>query len=310
MKSSRPFAKCLFLLSVDWKGTVFMPTRFDHAVIAVRDLDSATQQFQRLGFDAQPGGRHTGRGTHNALVRFGLDYFELLSVYDEEAARAGNPRGLTILDSLHGREAALVGYALATTNIEQDAQRFRGAGSDLPLPNAMQRTRPDGQTLSWRTLSPGGASWNRPWPFLIQWDIPDEQRLQVDQPGTHANGAVAWTRVAVATRDLDSTLDVYQNQLGLEVISRDTHQGTHLATLSVGKGTIQLLAPEGKGHIQQIITAQGEGPFALSFTVKSLQQTRTFLEQQGIKFTHKTGEGEKLVLDPGETYGIGINFLA
>ncbi|HEY5001531.1 MAG TPA: VOC family protein, partial [Ktedonobacteraceae bacterium] len=129
-----------------------MPTRFDHAVIAVRDLDSAIEQFRRLGFDAQPGGRHTGRGTHNGLVRFGLDYFELLSVYDEAEARANNPSGLTILDALKGRDAALVGYALATTNIEQDAERFRGTDTILPQLNPMQRTRPDGQTLSWRTL--------------------------------------------------------------------------------------------------------------------------------------------------------------
>ena len=61
--------------------------------------------------------------------------------------------------------------------------------------------------------------------------------------------------------------------------------------------------------MQQIIKEKGEGPFALSFAVKSLEQTRTFLEQQGIKFTHKTGEVEKLVIDPVETYGIGINFL-
>jgi catechol 2,3-dioxygenase-like lactoylglutathione lyase family enzyme len=287
-----------------------MPTRFDHAVIAVRDLDSAIAQFRHLGFDAQPGGRHTGRGTHNGLVRFGLDYFELLSVYDEAEARAHNPNGLTILDALKGRDAALVGYALATTSIEEDAQRFRGTDSELPLPNPMQRTRPDGQTLSWRTLAPGGASWNRPWPFLIQWDIPDEQRLQVDQPGTHPNGATRWIRVAVATRNLESTLDVYQNQLGLELIKRDRRQGAHLATFSLGKSTIQLLAPEGEGDVQQIIKEKGEGPFALSFAVKSLQQTRTFLELRGIRFVPKTAEIEKLVLDPSETYGIGISFVS
>jgi catechol 2,3-dioxygenase-like lactoylglutathione lyase family enzyme len=287
-----------------------MPTRFDHAVIAVRDLDSAIEQFRRLGFDAQAGGRHTGRGTHNGLVRFGLDYFELLSVYDEAEARAHNPSGLTILDALHGRDAALVGYALATTNIEQDAERFKGTGSELPLPNSMQRTRPDGQTLTWRTLSPGGASWNRPWPFLIQWDIPDEQRLQVDQPGVHPNGATGWRRVAVVTRNLESTLDVYQNQLGLELVKRDTRQGAHSATFALGKSTIQLFELESEGHVQQIIKEKGEGPFALSFAVQSLEQTRTFLERQGIHFVQKTAEIEKLVLDPSETYGIGISFVS
>ncbi|GCE25169.1 hypothetical protein KDA_06530 [Dictyobacter alpinus] len=284
-----------------------MPTRFDHAVIAVRDLDRAVQKFQYLGFDAVPGGRHSGRGTHNALVRFGLDYFELLSVYDETEARASTVNGLTILDALHGRETALVGYALATTQIEQDAQHFKGEGNELPHPNPMQRTRPDGQTLSWRTVSPAGPPWNRPWPFLIQWDIPDEQRLQIDQPGTHRNGATAWVQIAVATRDLAKTLDVYQNQLGLELLQRENDQDTQHVTLAIGKEKIDLFSPEGK---QSFFVEKGEGPFALSFAVKSLEATRQFLERQNIRFHQQTEPGEKLVLNPDQTDGIIITFVA
>jgi len=288
-----------------------MPTRFDHAVIAVRNLDQTIKQFQHLGFDARPGGRHTGRGTHNGLIRFGLDYIELLSVYDESEARANNPRGLTILDSLNGRDADLVGYALATTSIEKEAERFRGTGSELPLPNAMQRTRPDGQQLTWRTLSPGGTSWNRPWPFLIQWDTPDEQRLQVDLPGTHPNGATGWVRVAVATHDLERTLDVYQNQLGLELIQREAAsvQVAQHVTLSIGKGIIDLLAPDDEGPVQQILSEKGEGPYALRFAVKNLEQTHVFLKQQGIQFAHKTAGVEKLVIDPSETFDIAISLV-
>ncbi len=171
-----------------------MPTRFDHAVIAVRDLDAGIKRYQRLGFDVLPGGRHTGRGTHNALFRFGLDYVELLAVYDENEARANNSIGRGITNLLTDQTTSLIGYALATTTIEQDAQRFRGTDAELPRPNAMSRKRPDGQQLSWRTLAPGGVSWGRPWPFLIQWDTPDEQRLQIDLPGTHPNGATHWVQ--------------------------------------------------------------------------------------------------------------------
>lgn len=99
-----------------------MPTRFDHVMIAVRDLDTAIKQFQRLGFDARPGGRHTGRGTHNGLIRFGLDYVELLSVYDEAEARANNSRGQTILDALNGREAAQRNAPLDSPEVEVTGQ--------------------------------------------------------------------------------------------------------------------------------------------------------------------------------------------
>jgi hypothetical protein len=63
-------------------------TRFDHLVIGVRDLHMASDAFRRLGFDVRPGGNHTRLGTHNALIRFGLDYLELLAIHDAaEAAR-------------------------------------------------------------------------------------------------------------------------------------------------------------------------------------------------------------------------------
>jgi catechol 2,3-dioxygenase-like lactoylglutathione lyase family enzyme len=288
-----------------------MPTRFDHAVIAVRDLDTATRQFQYLGFDAQPGGKHTGRGTHNALIRFGLDYVELLSVYDEAEARAFAGGGRTLLDELNGREGALVGFALATQTIEQEAERFRGSANQEPVLSPMQRARPDGHLLTWRVLSPGGNTWGKPWPFLIQWDTPDEQRLQIDQPGVHANGATGWVRVAVATHNLESAIAVYQQQLGLELSQHALAacQGANRATFKIGRSMIDLLAPSGEGPVQHVLAEQGEGPFILRFTVKDLAQTRAFLAQRGIKFEHKTEGTEKLVLDPLNTLGVNIHLI-
>jgi catechol 2,3-dioxygenase-like lactoylglutathione lyase family enzyme len=288
-----------------------MPARFDHAVIGVRDLEAAISQFRNLGFDAQPGGKHSGRGTHNALIRFGLDYIELLAVYDEAEARAFAGGGRTLLDELRGQEAALVGYALATQTIEQDAERFRGTANEEPVLSAMQRARPDGHLLTWRTLAPGGKTWGTAWPFLIQWDTPDEQRLQIDQPGTHANGATGWLRVAVATHHLDSAIAVYRDQLGLTLSRHDLAacQGSKRATFSIGKSTIDLFAPNGAGPIQQILSKKGEGPFSLSLAVKDLAQTRTFLQQQGIKFTQEATTAS-LTLDPACTSGITIHLIS
>src|SRR5260370_12503246 len=116
-----------------------MPTRFDHLVIAVRDLDAAVRRYQRLGFGVRLGGRHTGRGTQNALIRFGLDYIELLSVYDEAEARANGMGGQSILDFMHERDEVFLGYALATAHIEEDADRFRDTDLLAQQPFAIQR---------------------------------------------------------------------------------------------------------------------------------------------------------------------------
>src|SRR5581483_6158121 len=166
-----------------------MISRFDHAVIATRDLAEAIRRYQALGFAVSQGGRHTGRGTENAIVRFGLDYLELIAIYDEAELAGRGLNGQALADFLRQQEGGLVGYALATADIAEDAARFHQTGLAAEGPFAMERLRPDGRRLSWRLLVPGSVPWRRPWPFLIQWDAPDAERLSWEAPGVHPNGA-------------------------------------------------------------------------------------------------------------------------
>lgn len=258
-----------------------MVTRFDHAVIAVRDLDEAIRLYRRLGFEVDPGGRHTGLGTYNALIRFGLDYIELISIYDPAEVKASGPRGTTLQDLLEKRVGGLAAYALATETIEQEAERFQQMGLDAIGPFAMERLRPDGHLLQWRLLVPGGVSYRRPWPFIIQWDAPDEQRLTWDKPGNHPNGATRWFSIDVAVRDLESGLHLYKTQLGLEEVSRDTT--AQRAQFRVGTSIINLLAPGSTELAQHTLDEIGEGPITLRFAVKSVDQARKLLEQEEIK---------------------------
>ncbi len=45
-----------------------MFTRIDHVMICVPDLKQAIDQYHRLGFRTHPGGRHSGKGSHNAIA--------------------------------------------------------------------------------------------------------------------------------------------------------------------------------------------------------------------------------------------------
>ena len=192
--------------------------RLDHVVIAVRDLDDAIARYKRLGFDARPGGRHTGRGTHNAIVRFGLDYLELISVFDAAEARTAGASGL--VDFLASREGP-VSYALATDDIEAEAEGIRAAGRAAIGPFAMERLRPDGTKLSWRLVVPGDGSYRRPWPFFIQWDQPDAERLARDGTAPHPNGARGVRSITVGVRDLPAGRDLYADVLRLEPAGSD-----------------------------------------------------------------------------------------
>jgi catechol 2,3-dioxygenase-like lactoylglutathione lyase family enzyme len=192
--------------------------RLDHVVIAVRDLDDAITRYRALGFDARVGGRHTGRGTHNAIVRFGLDYLELISVYDEVEAR-GAGRGELV--EFLARGEGPVAYVLATDDIGVEAERIRAAGMAVIGPFAMERLRPDGSRLSWRFVIPGDGSERRPWPSFIQWDQPDADRLRLDGPTAHPNGARGIRSITVGVRDLPAARALYANVLGLAPAGND-----------------------------------------------------------------------------------------
>jgi len=282
-----------------------MVTRFDHAVIAVRDLDEAIRLYRRLGFEVDPGGRHTGLGTYNALIRFGLDYIELISIYDQGEVKKSGPRGTTLQDLLQKRVGALAAYALATNTIQQEAEHLRQSGLDAAGPFPMERLRPDGHLLQWRLLVPQGISYRRPWPFIIQWDAPDEQRLSWDKPGNHPNGVTRWFSIDVAVRDFESGLHLYKDQLGLTEVSRDMH--ARHARFRVGSSTINLFAPGSSDIAQQTLDEVGEGPISLYFAVKSVDQARELLERQSIK-AEILANGS-LLLPLQETLGARILFV-
>ena len=248
-----------------------MITRFDHCVIGARDLDQASDAFQRLGFDVRPGGRHTGLGTHNAIIRFGLDYLELLATHDTgEAARSGNP-GLVINELLHDRPGGLLGFALASSNLDDEVARgdVPALGYVIGQPFGMQRARPDGHVLSCRLLVPGQHTWRRPWPFLIEWATPDAQRLAWDGIGHHPNGVTSVAGVTIATRNLDAIENLYRNQLGLTVVARD--EARHMRVQLPDGVTIHL------------IDTKGEGLVELRLRVSDLPSSRHWFASHGIQ---------------------------
>jgi catechol 2,3-dioxygenase-like lactoylglutathione lyase family enzyme len=216
--------------------------RFDHAVIAVRDLDAATESFRALGFGVEAGGRHTGLGTWNAIIRFGLDYLELISVDDAQQA-VQTPRGATLVEYLQTHPEGPLGFALAVNHIDVLAERVRRSGMDILAPFAMERMRPDGRRLSWSLLVPGQVAWRRPWPFFIEWDTPDDVRLSWEPPARHANGAVRVAGVTVAVDDFDRAMDLYARQIGLAPTPRAefAHDANQAAGFSIGQVDINIL---------------------------------------------------------------------
>lgn len=140
----------------------------DHIVYGVADLADAVEDLaERLGVRPAAGGRHVGRGTHNALLGLGDGaYLEVIATDPEQPSTPGPlPFALDRLTL-----PRLVGWACRTSDLDARVAAAREAGHDVlgeVLP--MSRRRPDGFLLEWRLTAHEPDPARLIVPFLIDW---------------------------------------------------------------------------------------------------------------------------------------------
>ncbi len=174
-----------------------MPTRLDHLVILVPDLEEAVGDYGRLGFTVTPGGEHADGLTRNALVPFrDGTYLELVAFIKPESNR----------DNIWGwrgflPDGGLVDYCAASEDLQEDVGRLQGFGFGVDDFGEGGRRLPDGQEIRWR--SAGIRQEGRVLPFLIEDLTPRERRVPGGPAADHANGAVGISRLEISTPDPD-----------------------------------------------------------------------------------------------------------
>jgi hypothetical protein len=144
-----------------------MRSQIDHLVLACADLEQgAAWVAERLGVEAQPGGKHTLMGTHNRLLKLGASSFlELIAV--DPAAVATRPRWFALDDPAIRRRAReqpfLLTWVAATSSIVD-------AVVQLPeLGEVIAATRNE---FAWRITVPddGRLNFSGVLPTVIEWD--------------------------------------------------------------------------------------------------------------------------------------------
>jgi catechol 2,3-dioxygenase-like lactoylglutathione lyase family enzyme len=284
---------------------------FDHAMISVRDLDEAVAHYRALGFDVQSGGEHPGVGTHNALISFGQDYVELLSVRDKSEAERNVVTG-ELVDFLAKHEAGLTMYGLSTTAIQYEAERFHQSRLAALGPFSLSREQSDGHVRTWSLLIPiwNNTHWCQPFPFFIQLGMPGERLLSQNKPVSHPNGAAGCKGIAVAVRDLDRVADLYEHLFDLELVRLDKVPAlaSVRATFRAGAFEIDLLSPYDRGPVQHMLDTDGEKPFELRLAVKGLEQTRAFFAQHSLNSEPGPIEPDSIMLSPQQTLGVRLVF--
>lgn len=285
-----------------------MIERFDHAVIGIPDLAEGMETFRRLGFEVTAGGRHPSLGTRNAIVRFGLDYLELLSVEHPEKAQSRGRFGAELISFLE-QSSGLVGFVLAGTGLEEQADGFRTLLLGAEGPFDMDRVRPDGRRLEWRLVVPGGSPWRKPWPYLIDWITPESDLLAWDPPGRHECGATGVAGIDLVVDDLKSVGHMYRNIMGMQAerTAPVPKEGAIRCTsYRIESFRLRLFEPASDGPAADEWRRRGAGPYRLLLTAADLPATARMLSANAIPYSETT---EGLNVDPDAAAGARIRFV-
>jgi|GEM_PF-4845629 len=149
--------------------------KFDHIIHYVNQLKEVEESPV---LPIHSGGRHERFGTANLLSYFDYRYVEYLAIENQEAfcrhlSKGGESFAATI-DALDYEEG-FIRYALSTDDIKGLAERFLARGFTVDGPVEMERVT-EGETISWKLLYVGSG--DEIFPFFIQWDEPDRDRMK------------------------------------------------------------------------------------------------------------------------------------
>jgi Glyoxalase-like domain len=213
-----------------WPAPGKVPKSLDHVILGFNDLDIGVDHvYERTGVRAAAGGVHPGAGTKNALLSLGaLQYLEIIAP-DPLQPASTDPRHVASLEN-----PALVGWAIHRNDLNGFASTLRSGGVECVGPKPGSRSRPNGTTLNWKSLTLKDDS-DGVLPFFIEWDAKSLH------PSVDAPAGCRLTAISIATPNpvgLQSLLD----KLQLDVQILHTHELRLAATILGPKGAMTLIS--------------------------------------------------------------------
>jgi catechol 2,3-dioxygenase-like lactoylglutathione lyase family enzyme len=159
----------------------------DHAVVMVKDLDKAAENYKQLGFTVSPRGTHSAHmGTGNYTIMFDPDYMELLGVL---TPTEHNAPARTFLEK---RGEGIERIAFTAVDSAAGAEEIRARGFTPVGPTDFERpvTLPNGtisaakfRTFQWPTAeAPGGVR-------IFACQHKTRETVWIPELMSHANGA-------------------------------------------------------------------------------------------------------------------------
>jgi hypothetical protein len=210
-----------------------MTVRVDHLVWYCSDLEAGEDYFaQRLGRTPVFGGVHPGQGTRNSLLALdGETYLEILARDPAQDATTALDRELAAIGS-----TGIYHWAVSGINLEAIIDRAREAGLETSEVVPGQRTRPDGQSLSWRLVGMRNHEFGALMPFFIDWGISEHPSVKAPRAGELAD-------LQLFSPDVHRLAGLYQ-KLELPFPVNESARPAMVVTIDGGGGRHQLRSIE------------------------------------------------------------------
>jgi hypothetical protein len=169
----------------------------DHAVVMVKDLDKAAENYKRLGFTVSPRGTHSAHmGSGNYTIMFDPDYMELLGIL---APTEHNAPARAFLEK-RGEGIERIAFTAVDSTAGAEEIRARGLPPVGPVDFERPVTMPNGtvsaakfRVFQWPVEeAPGGVR-------IFACQHKTRETVWIPELMTHANAAKRLKQVMIAT---------------------------------------------------------------------------------------------------------------
>lgn len=216
-----------------------MLTSFDHALIAVRDLEAAAADYERmLGRRRSWRGVHPDLGTENALFKLDNTYLELL------APGASGPVAELLTRRLEEQGEGLVGMAFGTDDAELCAGTLRERGLAAADPRAGEgRDLESGAVRHWRNVMLPTEETRGLTLFAIEHVSPPEA-LPYAAAEVEVGAVDGLDHIVINTVDAEAAIALYGDKLGIRLAldRRFEARGMRLLFFRIGGITVEVAA--------------------------------------------------------------------
>ncbi|MGI9345578.1 MAG: VOC family protein [Gammaproteobacteria bacterium] len=245
-------------------------TGIDHIIIAVQDLDQATDDYtQVLGFAPSWRGTHKNYGTKNALFCFENTYLELL------APEADAPASLRLREHIAQHQEGLYGIALGCNDLDQARNALKQQQIDCPeIAQGQGIDATSGAMRTWKNLFLPMAATGGALIFFIE-HLTGELR-STDKLPNHVHRL---DHLVVQTGQPERLIATYRDTWNIR-LSLDQYiekWGGRMLFFRLNKTTIEVISgPEQSANTKDSF-------WGLAWNVKDIRATRNRLVQAGVQ---------------------------